>query len=788
MLELKSVSKIYKTHSSCTVKALSEVSLTFPEKGMVFLVGKSGSGKSTLLNILGGLDCPSEGEVYFEGKRILLTERANADRYRQQAISFVFQECNLLESETVEENIKIALALTGKSADIEKILQSVGLEGYRKRYPSELSGGQKQRVAIARGLAKRSRVILADEPTGNLDSVTGREIFELLKKISADQLVVVVTHDVESANAYADRIVEIEDGRILSDRIFHAARSAESLQIAESKAKDRLPLSYVLRRGMRNFSCQKVRTVLSFLLMAICITLLLWCQLFARFDRAKVIGKLLENRSDQRFLMYQGEPFGKLVSKVSSVLDLKGRTALEEDGLPFAGYYSASRDIHLIFSESQGDAEKLGAVFYEGAVDLQEENSVYLTDFLADRELMVDSNYSSLTGVEWTFFEMTFKIAGVIKTDYRDFFCMKPYYTEEELAADPERKQMNYPHLREDLTEEEKVIARRPDLLLNTVFLSRDFALTYCCRSGSYSDSYTVDLRCGDLEASFSDGFSFQNQIFGTCIVGSKGDTKDSYEPQGNEILLSTAACQKLFPDGSYLDHIGEKVSLALSSDRYGVSEELKDFVFAGYYNTDIPGFLINRTKGLDFKVHGVHCLGTVVNFEGRSSAEIQKLLSKYDHSFDIYVSNFQAGFVYEYAQYFTVFSWVFGIFAAIMGLVSVLLIVNQISYSILSQKKEIGILTALGVHSWDIVKIYLVKIIFITLASLVISTISVSILINQTNELFTQYTTAGISWLSQDLLTYVLSVLLSVVLPLGAALIPLKKILKMNPVSAIKS
>lgn len=135
MLELKSVSKIYKTHSSCTVKALSEVSLNFPEKGMVFLVGKSGSGKSSLLNILGGLDCPSEGEVCFEGKRILLTERANADRYRQQAISFVFQEYNLLESETVEENIKIALALTGKSADIEKILQSVGLEGYRKRYP-----------------------------------------------------------------------------------------------------------------------------------------------------------------------------------------------------------------------------------------------------------------------------------------------------------------------------------------------------------------------------------------------------------------------------------------------------------------------------------------------------------------------------------------------------------------------------------------------------------------------------------------------------------------------------
>lgn len=220
MLEVKNLLKVYKTKGGAEVRAVDDVSVAFNEKGMVFLLGKSGSGKSTLLNLCGGLDSPDGGEIVVKGRSSKDFTQADFDSYRNTFVGFVFQEYNILDEFSVEDNIALALELQGKNKDkaaVAEILSKVDLTDFAKRKPNTLSGGQKQRVAIARALVKNPEIILADEPTGALDSNTGKQVLDTLKKLSEEKLVIVVSHDREFAEQYGDRIIELKDGKIISD-------------------------------------------------------------------------------------------------------------------------------------------------------------------------------------------------------------------------------------------------------------------------------------------------------------------------------------------------------------------------------------------------------------------------------------------------------------------------------------------------------------------------------------------------------------------------------------------
>ncbi len=220
MLQVINLTKIYKTKQATETRALDGVTLQFPEKGMVFLLGKSGSGKSTLLNVCGGLDSPTSGEIIVKGRSSKNFSQRDFDSYRNTFVGFIFQEYNILNEFSVEDNVALALELQGKAKDkkvIAKLLEDVDLTGFAKRKPNTLSGGQKQRIAIARALVKNPEIIMADEPTGALDSATGKQVFDTLKKLSREKLVIVVSHDREFAEQYGDRIIELKDGKILSD-------------------------------------------------------------------------------------------------------------------------------------------------------------------------------------------------------------------------------------------------------------------------------------------------------------------------------------------------------------------------------------------------------------------------------------------------------------------------------------------------------------------------------------------------------------------------------------------
>ena len=213
-------SKIY-LMGQTEVAALDNVSMGVQEGEFVAIQGTSGSGKSTLLNLLGGLDRPTSGEILFDGKSLAPFNKKEMARYRRHSVGMIFQNFNLITTMTAVENIRLALAfggLRGRERDerAAELLARVGLEGRLDHRPSELSGGEQQRVSIARALANRPRVLLADEPTGNLDSTRAHELLELLRgMVDRDRLtIIMVTHDQELAAVFADRIIFMKDGKI----------------------------------------------------------------------------------------------------------------------------------------------------------------------------------------------------------------------------------------------------------------------------------------------------------------------------------------------------------------------------------------------------------------------------------------------------------------------------------------------------------------------------------------------------------------------------------------------
>ena len=219
-LEVKGLTKVYGSEENKVV-ALDHVDFSVEKGEFVAVIGASGSGKSTLLSLLGGVDKPTFGEVILDGENVHAMKATKRAEFRRRKIGFIFQEYNLIPVLNVEENIEIPVRLDGirmKPENMTKLLNMLGLESRRYHLPEELSGGQKQRVAIGRAYAHHPALILADEPTGNLDKANGMEIMTLLRDSARkfSQTMILVTHD-EKIAAMADRIITISDGKILSD-------------------------------------------------------------------------------------------------------------------------------------------------------------------------------------------------------------------------------------------------------------------------------------------------------------------------------------------------------------------------------------------------------------------------------------------------------------------------------------------------------------------------------------------------------------------------------------------
>ena len=289
MLELKNISKVYEIGNKnkgtyLRVDALKGVSINFRKHEFVSILGQSGCGKTTLLNIIGGLDKYTKGDLIINGKSTKQFKDKDWDTYRNHSIGFVFQSYNLIPHQTVLENVQLALTLSGISKKerekrAKEVLKRVGLKDKIHSKPNQLSGGQMQRVAIARALVNDPDIILADEPTGALDTKTSVQIMEILKEISNEKLIVMVTHNPELANDYSSRIIQLSDGELISDsnpiikdetvdqsddRLISIVDDKEltKKEIRKKNKKKRMSYWTALSLSFKNLLTKKARTIL----------------------------------------------------------------------------------------------------------------------------------------------------------------------------------------------------------------------------------------------------------------------------------------------------------------------------------------------------------------------------------------------------------------------------------------------------------------------------------------------------------------------------------------------
>ena len=269
MLQIKNISKTYKT-GDLVQRALNRVSLNLRDNEFVAILGPSGSGKTTLLNIIGGLDRYDSGDLIINNVSTKKYKDRDWDAYRNHTIGFVFQSYNLIPHQTVLANVELALTIAGISKRQRryralKALEEVGLRDQAHKKPNQMSGGQMQRVAIARALVNNPDILLADEPTGALDTQTSIQVMDLLKQVAKDRLVVMVTHNPELAEEYANRIVKLQDGVILSDtNPYYPSEIINQTEIKHSRlGKARMNFLTALALSFNNLLTKKGRTILT---------------------------------------------------------------------------------------------------------------------------------------------------------------------------------------------------------------------------------------------------------------------------------------------------------------------------------------------------------------------------------------------------------------------------------------------------------------------------------------------------------------------------------------------
>ncbi len=406
MLELRNVSKFY-YNKGIIASGFSKVNVKFDIGEFVVITGESGSGKSTLLNVISGLDSYEEGEMYINGKETSHYSETDFENYRRKYVSNIFQSFNLVNSYTVYQNVELILLINGyRKKEIKnrvlELIKQVNLTKYKNTKVSKLSGGQKQRVAIARALAKETPIIVCDEATANLDSKASKEVIDVLKKISKNKLVIMVTHDFLSVKDIATRVVNMSDGRIISDKKINDLENSSSYNIeVKDTEKNSIGIFNILRLGIRN----TFNIFLKFILM-FCVFLFITVSLLSLYSLFKMFEENIENSGlnyyfdelDARRIIinkkdnleFNDNDFNK-IREINGVNYIYKDDLLTDTWLQFRNkedsyeMYSYVRDLSYLFGEL--DYGRMPSNDYEVVLEMSRNSKLYKDVKLRDEYL-----------------------------------------------------------------------------------------------------------------------------------------------------------------------------------------------------------------------------------------------------------------------------------------------------------------------------------------------------------------------------------------------------------------
>lgn len=768
MIELINVTKKYAEEKKESVVALNSITLSLPDKGLVVITGTSGCGKTTLLNILGGLDRPTDGEVRLNDIRIDDKDEKWWDSYRSSCLGFIYQDFNLLENMTVKENIRLPLALQNMDeADINKSIINVsdelGLNELLDKQCSRLSGGQKQRVAIARAIIMGAKIILADEPTGNLDKANSDNVFKLLKDISQKCLVVVVTHDVTLAVEYADRLISLSYGIVEEDKVINCnENNSEEISDSISEKKRSLSVKECMRFAFDAIKKRKGRCIISTSIFCITMLLvLLLCEAVFRKDSISVAAdvkdknlKLLQLYTDvpDEYVniapddeVVCGEKFYELISR-----------QVEQDRIIRCG------EICDIYTEDEGYLRSLKVYAGQDSAKYMDYEGKYPEK---SNEIMVSQKVANCIiksknpiGDKITIDEKEYLITGIVKT-----LCGKDI---ESIYID-------------DGTDD--------DLFENIILFNSDFLADGNDDSPIYMNGFGVTLQSNVyFQTSIYDYVASANNI--SELIAGRLPEKD------NEILISKSTLDIREQTEEMV--LNKKCKIYdLYEDKYGCtywnSINLYDYLggeltIVGVADGKSEYYLSDSVYKKIQTAYNQYCdqAYCLIYDEKYFTDDITGLQKK-----NIFLRDKRYDKLYSFIS--TIDSIKIGMLIGVftIALLAVLQMISLFSYSINDNKKTIGILRTLGVDKSDTKKIFTVECVVISVIALV-SAIIISLVITY---FINDYVARNLIEIDKFrffrmrpvvvLITGIVSILLSIL----SVIIPLRKYSKIKIIDLIK-
>lgn len=754
MLQLKNISKSYGKNEN-EVQVLKNVDLSFKRNEFVSILGPSGCGKTTMLNIIGGLDQYTQGDLQIEGKTTKSYKDSDWDAYRNSQIGFIFQNYNLISHLSIVDNVEMALSLSGvrRSEKRQKALDAlneVGLKGHSHKRPNQLSGGQLQRVAIARSIVTNPKVLLADEPTGALDSKTSKKIMDLIKEISKDRLVIMVTHNSKLAEQYSDRIIRLMDGEVIEDTN-PASKTDLKDNDLDSKTKTKSPsMSFLasLKSSFNNLITKKGRTIITIIAGSVGI-----------IGIATVLA--LSNGVKQQISDIQGDQFDNLPITLES---------------SFYDFYSMDDSNDSIESRTfKDDKVYVQADEMDSYVHKNNFSEAFM-NYLGEMDQTIYSNIK---------YDYNTNIRFLQKTDQN---IIKEVFSISKSNASDSDLQNDYNLLNGRLPSNNKEIVLVlgdnnliPNNVLNDLGISKEDELSFSSIVGKtykfisndayYNKEGNLFIENSDLQSQYSDTKSLNLTIVG--IVKAKTDESNTLSPglyyseefynemHQNSLISEIVIFQKENPTKSVLTGLD-----------FTDTNSLEDTLFAiGGSNT--PNSISIYPKDIE------------------SQNDIKTYLDNYNIGKDkadqiMYPSSMEE-IMKEISSIINTITLVLSAIAGVSLIVSSLMIGIITYVSVIERTKEIGIMRSLGARKKDIRRVFNAETFIIGIGSgllgviiVVLSTFPLNIIINNYLKI------EGLLKLS---FTSALGlILLSTVLTVISGLIPANLAAKKNPVEALRT
>lgn len=716
MLELKKIKKSYTT-GNFTQHALKDLTVTFRKNEFVSILGPSGSGKTTLLNIIGGLDRYDSGDLIINGKSTKKFKNEDWDAYRNNCIGFVFQNYNLISHITVLENVEMGMTLSGVSKRnrrkvAKEVLDKVGLRDHIHKKPNQLSGGQMQRVAIARALANDPDIVLADEPTGALDSATSVQIMDLIKEISKNKLVIMVTHNSKLAYTYANRIIELEDGELRSDSNPITGNDGDGNYNIRRTAMN---FFAALKLSFNNIVTKKGRTLLTAFASSIGI-----------IGIALILS--LSNGFDKQIDKFESETissFPIMISQTSMELDVEQIKKHRNDTLGLGD--DKFPDVQVIYPYES---------IAETSIHINKFNDEYM-NYLSklDNTLLTGVSYTRMTALN-LFKKENDKIIS-INTNMASFQTI-PKRVDNSKASYLEKNYDllygSYPKNKEDVI-----------LIVNTANRLNNITIEALGLDAKAKSITFKDIIGTKIKLISNDNYYVSNGNYFTI----NRDLESMYNSEGNMTLKVSG-----------IFRLKEDIKFAVLNEGIGYQEELVDYLLEDSMNSKVvlkqkdanynvltgQVFDLNTEEGIKEKTAVMNMLGGsdipfMINLYPDDFADKDKILNYLDE----YNKNLSKDDKIIYTDLSDTFSSLSGnimnaitivliTFSAISLVVSSIMIGIITYISVLERTKEIGILRSLGARKKDITRVFNAETFIVGLCSGLIGIIIARLLIFPAN------------------------------------------------------